>query len=128
MSKSLHRTIKSVIIIQFDIHKNWTKSISSTGLDCIWTLSVEDFDAIPYTDEIQNIITVNARAKGGYYSEGALIQNGISPEIYIYQNNSVFLIPNLQTFMAMGRDFSEVKRVFPSCFDQIGATKELPSA
>ena len=88
-------------------------------------MSIEDFDAIPYTDETQYNKTVNARGTGGYYSDGTLIQNGVNPEIYIY--NSAFLIPNLQTFIAMGRDFSEVKRIYPLCFDQIRSIKELPA-
>jgi hypothetical protein len=113
--------------IQFEIHKKWTKSITSIGQECIWILPTEEFDEIPYVDEVQKSITLKAREHGGYFSEGTLIQNGVNPSIYIYQNNSVYLIPNLATFMALGRDFSEVKRISPVCFSKLGITKELPS-
>jgi len=113
--------------IHFDIHQNGTKSITSNSLECSWILSSKDFDSIPYADEIQYNITMKAREQGGYFSEGTLIQNGVNPAIYIYQNYTVYLIPNIQTFMALGRDFSEVKRIHPSCFNKLGETKELPS-
>lgn len=59
--------------------------------------------------------------------EEQLIQCGIDRTIYIMRNKQLHAIPNLQTFISMGRDFSEVRRISKEEFLQIPMGADIPS-
>lgn len=61
------------------------------------------------------------------YHDGDLIQHGTFPTIYIYKDKLLHQIPNLATFMTLGRDFSEVKRLNNEDFNNFEEGESIPS-